>query len=322
MKCPELIFQLIEILPRWLKLPVVSLISIIRPRLGRLNYDTPRKLFLPGSYYKKKISQKDLDSIPIISIVTPSLNQGIYIEDTIQSILEQKYPKLEYIIVDGGSSDGTMDIIKRYKDRLHHVEFRQDSSQANAINRGFKRCSGEIMAWINSDDMLMPGALDYIGDFFLKNPEVDVVYGHRILIDEKNREINRWVLPSHCNGILKWRDYVPQESLFWRRAIWDKTEGKIDETLHFAIDWDLILRFQQNGAFFFRLPRFLGAFRVHREQKTRTELSRHGHNEMNILRKKNLGREPSNWEIVIRSMGYLMRHQVLDKLYRFGILRY
>src|SRR6185436_555558 len=134
---------------------------------------------------------------PRISIVTPSFRQAHFIERTIRSVLEQGYPNLEYHVQDGGSTDGTVPILERYAPRLSSWASERDSGQSQAINRAFAKTSGDIMAWINSDDVLFPGALAYVADFFNRNPDVDVVYGHRVLIDEEDREIGRWILPPH-----------------------------------------------------------------------------------------------------------------------------
>ena len=106
------------------------------------------------------------------------------------------------------------------------------------------------MAWLNSDDLLLPGALFYVAEYFRKHPEVDVIYGHRIIINEDNRETGRWVLPPHNDNMLQWADYVPQETMFWRRDLWDKVGGYVDESFQFAMDWELILRFRNAGAVF------------------------------------------------------------------------
>jgi len=164
------------------------------------------------------------------------------------------------------------------------------------------------MAWLNSDDILFPGAMAFVADFFVKNPEVDVVYGHRVLIDEEDREIGRWLLPPHDDKVLSWADFIPQETLFWRRLIWDKAGGRIDETFRFAMDWDLLLRFRDAGARFARLPAFLGAFRVHAQQKTTAGISDIGFAEMDRLRQRTLGRVPSRIEIRKAMVPYLMRH--------------
>jgi hypothetical protein len=172
------------------------------------------------------------------------------------------------------------------------------------------------MAWLNSDDLLLPGALAHVAQFFNEHPDVDVVYGHRILIDENDQEVGRWLLPKHDNAVLSWADYVPQETLFWRRRIWDKVGGRVDESFRFAMDWDLLVRFREAGARFHRLPRFLGAFRVHAQQKTSAAISDIGHVEMARIRKRTLGRDTTSVEIRKAILPYLMRQVVADLGYR------
>ena len=278
------------------------------PRLGNLNQHAPRELKLPPPPRVALTAEQ----APRISIVTPSFRQAAYIERTIRSVLEQGYPNLEYVVQDGGSDDGTRQILERYAGRLSSWESRADKGQAEAINRGFARTTGDIMAWLNSDDILFPGALACVADYFVRHPDVDVVYGHRILIDEHDRQIGRWLLPSHDDNVLSWADYVPQETLFWRRRIWDKVGGKVDESFRFALDWDLLIRFREAGARFARLPRFLGGFRIHAAQKTSAAISDIGFEEMDRIRARVLGRVPSRTEVQKAVMPYLLRHAALD----------
>jgi hypothetical protein len=142
------------------------------------------------------------------------------------------------------------------------------------------------------------------------------VYGHRILIDENDQEIGRWVMPAHDDDVLSWADYIPQETLFWRRRIWDKVGGRVDESFRFAMDWDLLVRFRAAGAEFHRLPRFLGAFRIHPHQKTSAEMSEIGFAEMNRIRERELGRRVSQGEVRKAVSMYLLRHLVQDRAYR------
>lgn len=282
------------------------------PKLGVLNQYTPRRLQLPVEYDRKAA----LSYAPKISVVTPSFNQGEFIERTLRSVLDQSYPNLEYYIQDGGSTDGTTDILNRYGHLLTGWASAPDNGQSQAINLGFARTSGEIMAWVNSDDILLPGTLACVAEYFYLHPEVDVIYGHRILIDENDLEIGRWILPEHQDKILSWEDYIPQETLFWRRRIWEKVGGKIDESIRFAMDWDLLLRFRDAGACFARLPRFLGGFRIHPQQKTCAEISVVGFQEMDRLRQRSLGYLPSRTRIKKAVRVYLLRHLALDLLWR------
>lgn len=290
----------------------------LSPKLGELNLYSARLLDIPPHYSKIRGE----DNPPTISIVTPSYNHGSFIERTIKSVLGQKYPNLEYIIQDGNSTDETLEIIQRYKNSLKHFETTKDSGQSQAINMGFRHATGEIMAYLNSDDLLLPGTLHYVGNYFANHPEVDVVYSHRILIDENDFEIGRWILPNHDPEILSWADYVPQETLFWRRNIWEKVGGNIDESFQFAMDWDLILRFKEANAKFVRLPRFLGAFRIHPHQKTSSEISMTGIEEMQRLRERCHGRNISFAEVAEATRSYLNRHLLYHRLYQAGILRY
>jgi glycosyltransferase involved in cell wall biosynthesis len=283
-------------------------IGLATPRLGVLYQHAPVAMRLPADYAATPMPA----TTPRISIVTPSFRQARFIERTIRSVVEQGYPNLEYHVQDGGSRDGTVEILERYSPRITSWESEPDSGQSQAINRAFAKTSGEIMAWLNSDDILLPGVLAYVADYFNRNPDVDVVYGHRILIDEEDREIGRWILPPHEDKVLSWADYVPQETLFWRRRIWDKVDSRIDESFRFAMDWVLLLRFRGAGARFARLPRFLGGFRVHPEQKTTADISDLGFKEMNLLRERSLGHVPTGLEVRKAVIPYLLRHTVTD----------
>lgn len=226
--------------------------------------------------------------LPRLGVVTPSFGQPAYIESTILSVLNQAYPKLIYVVQDGGSPDATREIIARYAGRLRHWESAPDRGQADAVRKGFARIEGELepddlMAWLNSDDFFAPRALRFVAEYFAAHPEVDVVYGHRIIIDEGDREIGRWIMPRHEAAALEWIDYVPQETLFWRKRAWDLAGG-IDPNFQFALDWDLLARFQQAGCRIVRLPYFLGCFRLHAEQKTSQVIHTTGAEEMARIR--------------------------------------
>lgn len=287
------------------------------PRLGVLYQHPPRPLDTPSRYRALPAPSPCLR----LSIVTPSLNQGAFIRRTIDSVLDQQYPEMEYVVRDGGSTDGTVAVLAQYDGRLRY-ESGPDGGQASAINRGLSGASGEILGYLNADDQLLPGALPYIGRFFGQHPEVDVVYGHRVVIDEYDQEIGRWVLPPHDDDVLGYADYVPQETLFWRRRAWEKVGARLDESFHFALDWDLLLRFRDAGMRFVRLPRFLGAFRVHPHQKTSAEMATKGMDEMDRLRRRCHGRSLGPAEVHRHVRPYLIRHILFHRLYRLGLLRY
>lgn len=280
----------------------------VRPRLGNLNQYAPRPLTAPGDYP----ALQGVAVLPTISMVTPSFNQGAFIEQTLASILDQDYPELEYFVQDGASQDGTVDVLRKWELRLAGWTSEKDSGQSEAINRGFQRTRGEIMAWLNSDDLLLPGALNTVADYFNRHPEVDVVYGDRLLIDEHGLEIGRWILPGHDSNVLSWADYVPQETLFWRRRIWNKVGGQVDESFRFAMDWDLLVRFREAGAKFGHIPRFLGAFRIHAHQKTSAQINDIGMREMGRIRERLHGHVPNHLEIRDNILPYLLKHVLWD----------
>ncbi|MDD3179137.1 MAG: glycosyltransferase family 2 protein [Opitutaceae bacterium] len=237
--------------------------------------------------------------LPKITIVTPSFNQAAFLEATMRSVLDQPGVRLDYIVQDGGSTDGSADLVRRYAPRLKHGESAPDDGQADALRRGFARSEcgpDDVMAYLNSDDLLMPGTARFVAEYFARHPAVDVVYGHRVLIDDDSMEIGRWYSPRRACDDLRLHDLVPQETLFWRKRIWDRVGG-VDPSFHFAVDWDLLLRFEAAGARIARLPWFLGQFRLHPQQKTQKWIERVGIPEMDRLRLRTLGRMPAAEEM-------------------------
>ena len=138
--------------------------------------------------------------------------------------------------------------------RLAHAERHPDGSPAVALNLGFEHATGEILSAVGSDALLLPGTLPYVAHYFERHPEVDVVYGHRVMVDEGDNEVGRWVLPRHDDDVLAWAHYVPADSVFWRRRVWEASGGEVDEELHEAMDWELLLRFREVGARMERVP--------------------------------------------------------------------
>ena len=220
--------------------------------------------------------------LPKFSIVTPSYNQGGFVEWTIKSVLDQRYPELEYIFMDGGSQDQTLEVIERYRSRFFHCQSAPDGGQSAAIADGLSKANGDILCYLNSDDMLLPGALNYVADFFQKNPEVDVIYGHRCIINQHNQVVGHWILPPHSNYLMKRWDLIPQETTFWRRRIFERA-GNVSPTYRFAMDYDLFVRYMTEGKFY-RANRFLAAFRVHEDSKTSTLINTVGKQEVELVR--------------------------------------
>lgn len=259
--------------------------------------------------------------LPVIVIVTPSYNQDKFLESTILSVLNQNYPKLRYRVQDGGSKDRSPEIIQRYADRLAGWYSGKDRGQSDAIRRGFDELPGDendIMAWLNSDDFIAPRALRFVAEYFVQHPHVDVIYGHRIIIDDQDREVGRWIMPPHDPRSLEWIDYVPQETLFFRRRAWNAVGG-LDPTFQFALDWDLIARFQEAGARIVRLPYFLGCFRVHTEQKTSAHIHTTGHEEMNRIRTRIHGPHPDPARIEHYARKSRFRAAVYARLHALGL---
>jgi len=286
-------------------------LEIIRPRIGNLNQHAPVDLGLGRSRKKFELTKN-----PCISIVTPSYNQGEFIEKSILSVIEQNYPRVEYYVIDGASADNTLSVIKKYQSYLAGWVSEPDTGQSNAINKGMLKTTGEIMCWLNSDDLLLTDALNYVVEYFENNPTVDVVYGNRILIDENDKQIGRWILPGHDGDILSWADFIPQETMFWRRRIWEKVGGKVDESYRFAMDWDLIIRFREADAVFAHIPEFLGAFRIHEQQKTSTVINEVGLKEMALIRERCLGKIPTQKEIRRAIFPFIVKHVISDIFYR------
>jgi hypothetical protein len=172
------------------------------------------------------------------------------------------------------------------------------------------------MGWLNSDDLLLPNSLLAVGKFFRDHPDVDVVYGSRIIIDDNTMEIGRWVVPPNCHEYLEWADYIPQETVFWRRELWNLVGGRLDEDFSFAMDWELLLRFVDSGATFAHIDSFLGAFRVHHASKTISSLESRGAREMMRLRTSTHGRFVPHSELrrklspLYRAARKLRRHQI------------
>lgn len=207
---------------------------------------------------------------PRITVVTPSFNQGRYIEAAIRSVLMQGYPELEYIILDGGSTDESAAVIERYAPWLAHWTSAPDDGPAQAINRGLARATGDILCWLNADDLYLPGALWAAASAFDRQPEAALVYGEGWYIDEAGEPIEpcRFVRRRFERRYLVNRDPILQPAAFWRRALW-QAAGPLDEGLRWVFDWEWFIRAQGQGAFAY-LPRELALYRVQPAALTRT----------------------------------------------------
>lgn len=218
---------------------------------------------------------------PLISIVTPSFNQARYLEATIQSVLSQGYAPIEYILIDGASTDGSVDIIRKHKDRFAYWVSEKDNGQAEAINKGLVRAKGEIVAWLNSDDYYLPNTISEVVKAFEENPDILMVYGDVLAVDEQGQTIN----------VLKYRQLsfedlicfqiVGQPSVFFRRAALEKA-GLLDASLHFLLDHHLWIRIAQQGKIL-HVPQTWSAARYHAEAKNRAKAAEFGREAFRIL---------------------------------------
>ena len=204
---------------------------------------------------------------PLVSIITPSFNQAPYIEATIKSVLSQAYPRIEYIIMDGGSTDGTVDIIKQYENKIAWWVSEKDKGQTDAINKGFGRATGTIFAWLNSDDTYEPGAVSAAVKYLQEHPQVGMVYGDCNFIDEKGKIIGRFNAAQTDHRLIR-QGYVhiPQQTMFFRGDLW-KQVGPLDPSFYFAMDYDLWTRISARSEIKY-VPQTWANFRLHTSGKT------------------------------------------------------
>ena len=205
---------------------------------------------------------------PLVSIITPSFNQARYLEATIQSVLEQDYPRIEYIIVDGGSSDGSVDVIKKYAGRLAWWVSEQDKGQTDAINKGFNRASGEILAWLNSDDTYNPGAVSAAVKYLTENPDVAMVYANCNYINEQGGVIGKFnSAQTDHRRLREGYVHIPQQTMFFRANYW-KELGPLDPSFYFAMDYDLWTRIAARAPIKYLAGQTWANFRIHTSGKT------------------------------------------------------
>jgi len=243
------------------------------------------------------------------SVVTPSYSQGQFIERTIQSVLIQAGVSLEYVVCDGGSTDSTVSILNRYQGRLCWVS-ETDDGQADAVNKGLAMITGDIIAWLNSDDVYYPGALAKVAAVFEANPNLQVVYGKADWIDDHDAVLK--IFPTECwhYNRLKEVCFLCQPAVFFRRALVERYGG-LDKTLQYCMDYELWLRYGQYTDFYF-LPEKLAGSRMYASNKTMGK-TLDAHAEINRMLETKLGKIPANW-----LLGYALVK--VEKTY--GISRY
>jgi GT2 family glycosyltransferase len=226
------------------------------------------------------------------SVVTPSFNQGEFIRATIESVLGQQYPGLQYVVIDGGSRDETVSILREFGDRLKFVS-EPDDGTGDAINKGLALCSGEIIGWLNSDDIYYPGALERVSLLFDRHPEVEVIYGRAHHIDESGRVTEEYAtrewsfdeLINHC--------IISQPAAFFRRRAIEQY-GPLDTEHKYCLDYEFWIRLAKRGAGFLFVPEFFAATRLH--DRAKTVISRlQCHSDINDIMVKHLGHVPARW---------------------------
>lgn len=205
--------------------------------------------------------------LPRISIVTPSFNQGEYIGETINSVLSQNYPNLQYVIIDGGSDDNTVNVIREYENFLDYWVSEKDNGHGDALNKGFAKCDGEIMAWINSDDKYAEGSFHAVAEIFSQNPMVEWIVGGNMLLDKDGNVLKVGVgqknIYDYLNSDYRW---ITQESVFWRRSLWDRSGAYISDS-HVMVDGELWSRFFLSAELF-AVEKTLAGFRYHGDNRS------------------------------------------------------
>jgi glycosyltransferase involved in cell wall biosynthesis len=264
------------------------------------------------------------DKQPLVSIITPSFNQAEFLEETIRSVLDQDYERIEYIIVDGGSTDGSLEIIKRYEPVLTQFVSENDLGQTDAINKGFGMANGDIYAWLNSDDTYLPGAVREAVEFLRENRHIGMVYGKAYYINEKSEPVALYPAgPTDHEGLRRGINTIPQQTMFFRSTIW-RMVGPLDPSFYYAMDYDLWTRISSVSLIAFN-EKFMANFRLQSASKSMTEASRcwpemmrvhfrDGGGRFSIFYLKYLVRkvfEPiMPWRIRIRRLMFSLRHRL------------
>jgi glycosyltransferase involved in cell wall biosynthesis len=248
-----------------------------RPTLESLPAPPRGKTGWPWTEETPQLGERDAASLPTISVVTPSYNQGAYLEETIRSVLLQGYPKLEYIVFDGGSTDDSGEILRKYAPWLAHYEIEKDRGQAHAINKGLDRATGDVAAYLNSDDYYLPGALQHVARVWT-TPGFDVFVGRQRRIGEPPRRKLSWPLLRRSWWLSRYRPFVypfvatrqwayeiPQECTFWNHRRYGSS--RLDESFRFCLDAEWFVRIY-SGARIVHSEQRIGVFRIHPESKT------------------------------------------------------
>ena len=212
-----------------------------------------------------------MSHLPLVSIITPSYNQARFLETTLRSVLEQSYPRVEYLVADGGSTDESVEIIRKYADRLAWWVSEKDQGQADAINKGFARCKGEIIGWVNSDDYYLPGTLEEVVRVFEENPAVGLVFGDVRVVDERGSIINELHYGDWDIRDLMSFHIIGQPAVFFRRSTLEQA-GYLDLSYHLLLDHQLWLRMALQSAIQYHPSLWAGRALPRRLQEPRARL--------------------------------------------------
>lgn len=208
--------------------------------------------------------------LPKISVITPSYNQGKFLEETILSVLNQNYSNLEYIIIDGGSMDNSVEILKKYDDRISYWVSEPDGGQTQAINKGFRIATGDLVCWMNSDDIYFQNAFRLISASYSKNQDkYDVYFGDKVNIDKHGNVIKHFYYPPFCKwGIMHTSNMnISNQSAFWKRSLFEK-HGYLDENIQFAMDYEFFMRLAVENVSFKKVNGEMGALRMYENNKS------------------------------------------------------
>lgn len=244
-----------------------------------------------------------MDKYPLVTIITPSYNQGRFIEETLLSVLNQDYPNIEYIVMDGSSTDNTLEILKKYSTRITWFS-EKDKGQSDAINKGFRLAKGEVIAWLNSDDTYLPGAIRKAVDYLYTNPEAKFVYGEGYHISENGEVLERYPTEQFSYSHLAETCFICQPTTFWKKEIFE-TVGFLNTDLQYAMDYDYWIRIAKKYKSLYYINEYLANSRMYPENKTLSKRVE-AHAEFLDIIKNHYGKVPPSWV-------YAYGHMVLNR---------
>lgn len=260
---------------------------------------------------------------PRITLVTPVLNGARYIESAIRSVIFQGYPNLEYIIVDGGSTDGTIEVIRKWSEHLAWWVSEPDGGMYDALNKGFARSSGEIMGWLSASDMLHVGSLWAVASVFMRFPEVEWITGIPTHFNEFGMTVGVSRLPrwSRIRFLVGANQYIQQESTFWRRSLWEKAGGCLDASLKMGGDFELWVRFFRHARLY-SVNALIGGFRMHRDSLGLANIDECHRVHDDIIRREIKSARLGRSMLILYSLSkFLLRLRLLGRLYRVVLYR-